>query len=69
MISEKLFTESKATIELNIKEFSELFSKEVQMLDNFCLSVTKKVDVLMGATTRLVEDLTTFNKDYSGDLK
>lgn len=24
---------------------------------------------MIGATTRLVEDITTFNKDYTGDLK
>ncbi|CAI9264460.1 unnamed protein product [Lactuca saligna] len=66
---EKIVFVSKSYLKLKIKDLSDLFSKEVQMLDNFCVSLNKKVDVLANATTQLVEDITTFNKDYPGDLK
>lgn len=64
-----MVTDSKASTELKINKFSELISNEVHKLDNFCLSFNKKVDVLMGEISWLVEDLTTFNKSHSGDLK
>lgn len=54
---------------MKTKDFSDLFFKEFQKLGNFCVSLKTKVDVLYNETKRLVEDLTTFNKDYSGDLK
>lgn len=31
--------------------------------------MNKKIDAVASATTRLIEDLTAFNMDYSGDLK
>lgn len=62
-------SEFKASVDLKIKEFSDFFANEVRKLDNFYVLMNKKVDLLMGATTRLVEDITAFNNDYSGDLK
>lgn len=44
-----MVTNSKESIELKIKQFNELFSKEVQKLDLFYDSVTQKANVLMGA--------------------
>lgn len=56
-VFEKLLTDSKDSIELKIKELSELFSKEVEKLERFSDVVTQKVNVLIGATTRFVEDI------------
>ncbi|CAI9281082.1 unnamed protein product [Lactuca saligna] len=69
VIFKKMVTDSKAFIELKIMEFSELIYKEVHNLDNLFVSFTKKVDVLMGVTTHLVEDVTAFSKEYFGDFK
>lgn len=54
---EKIVSDSKSYVELKIKDLSDLFSKEVQMLDNLCVSLNKKVDVLANATTQLVEEI------------
>ncbi|CAI9290952.1 unnamed protein product [Lactuca saligna] len=61
VILEKLVTDSKDSIELKIKEFTKLFSKEVQKTDTFCGTVTQKVSLLTGGTTHLVEDIYSFN--------
>lgn len=66
---EKMVFDSKSSVELKIKELTHLFTKEVKNLDNFCVSLETIVDVLANATTHLVEDITTFNKDYSSDSK
>lgn len=39
VLFERVVPESKASIELSIKEFSKLFSKEVQKFDNFSVLI------------------------------
>lgn len=43
-------------------------ANHVKKLDNYCVSVNKKVDLVAITTTRLIEDLTAFNKNYYDDL-
>lgn len=44
-------------------------AKEFKKLDENYNMLHKKVYVIANATTRLIEDITTFNKDYTKDLK
>lgn len=41
---------SKDSIESKLKDFSDLFSKEMTELGKFCESIKEKVDDLMNAT-------------------
>lgn len=66
---EKSVTTSITFIELKLKAFSDLFSKEFKKLDTFCDGITEKVNVLNGATTQLVEDINSFNKGYTNEMK
>lgn len=68
-ISARQVSETKDSLELKIKDLSEFITKEVKNLDNYCVFVNKKVDTVASTITRLTEDLTDFNNDYSGDLK
>ncbi|CAI9282172.1 unnamed protein product [Lactuca saligna] len=60
---------SKESIESKIKEFNNLFSKEVKKLDMFYKGTKDKVEVLLGATQTIIEDVYSFNKDYAGVLR
>ena len=60
---------SKDSIESKLKDFSDLFSKEMTELGKFCESIKEKVDDLMNATWTLIKDVSAFNKEYVGDLK
>lgn len=44
-------------------------TKDVKKLDDNQKLLHKKVDVVANATTRLIEDITAFNNDYSKHLK
>lgn len=59
---------SKTSIELILKEFSDLFSKEVQKLDTLCDTIIEKDNVLIGATSQLVEDIASLNKGYTNEM-
>lgn len=59
---------SKTSIELILKEFSDLFSKEVQKLDTLCNTIIEKDNVLIGATSQLVEDIAFLNKGYTNEM-
>lgn len=52
----------KVFIEPKLKEFTVLFSKKVKKLDTFCDATIDKVNVLIRATTKLIEDLTSLKK-------
>lgn len=58
----KLMNTSKASIESKLKEFSDLFSKEVKKLDMFCVRIKDNVDVLLGATRIMIKDTHSFYK-------
>lgn len=60
---------SKTSIESELKEFSDLFSKDVKTLDTFCDKITKKVNVMIGPTAKLIKDITSFNKGYIDEMK
>ncbi|CAI9282186.1 unnamed protein product [Lactuca saligna] len=68
-IFEKLVYETEASLEFKVKDLRDLISTKVKKLDNYCVSVNKKVDVVASERTRLIEYLTAFNKDYYNDLK
>lgn len=61
--------ESKASLWLKTNEPRYFITKEVHRLDNYCVPSNEKIDVVASATTRSIEDLIAFNKDYSNDLK
>lgn len=44
---------SKESIELKLKDFANLFSKEVTKLDKFCIGIKDKVDVSYGCNSNL----------------
>lgn len=46
-----------------------MIDTEVKKFDENSSLLHKKIDVVADATTRLIEDITTFNKDYSNDLR
>lgn len=60
---------SKDSIELKLKEFSDLFSKEVKKLDTFCDRMKNKFDVMIGSTHTMIEDIHSFNKGYTNEMK
>lgn len=60
---------SKEPIASKLKEFSDLFSKEVLKLDKFCEGIKDKFDVLLGAACKMIEDIRSFNKGYTKELK
>ncbi|CAI9299918.1 unnamed protein product [Lactuca saligna] len=60
---------SKDSIELKLKEFSDLFSKEVKKLDTFCVRIKNKVDVMIGSNRTMIEDIHSFNKGYTDEMK
>ena len=68
-IFENLVNSSKVSIKSKLKEFSDWFSKEVTKLKKLYESIKDKVDVLMNSSRTLIEDLSSFNKDYIGVLK
>lgn len=68
-ISARQVFETKDSLELKVKDLSDFITKEVKNLDNYSVFVNKKVDVVASAITCLIEDLTDFNNDFSGDLK
>lgn len=58
-------TETKESLLLKVTKFQTSMSKEVKKLEDNYNFLHEKVDVVAGATTRLVE----LDKDYSKDLK
>lgn len=60
---------SKESIESKLKEFNDLFSNKVKKLDKFYEGFKYKVDVLIGATQTMIEDVCASDKDYVRALK
>ncbi|CAI9292928.1 unnamed protein product [Lactuca saligna] len=52
------------SLELQVNELRTLMDKNVKKLDDNYNLLHKKVDVVANATTRLIEDITAFNKEY-----
>lgn len=66
---ENMVTDSKESIELKIKDLVDLVSKDIMKLDKFCIEIQQNVDVLLGATRTLIEDIHAFNKYYVEEWK
>ncbi|CAI9281327.1 unnamed protein product [Lactuca saligna] len=66
---ENMVTDSKESIELKIKDFVDLVSKDIMKLDKFGIGIQQNVDVLLGATRTLIEDIRAFNKHYVEEWK
>lgn len=66
---EKMVNSSKTSIKSKLKEFIDLFSKKVKQLDMFCDKIMHMVNVLIGATTKLIEEINFFSKGYTGEMK
>lgn len=60
---------SHESIEEKINDFFYMFNKEVMKIDRFCARIKDNVDVLMGETCTLIDDIRAFNKEYYGELK
>lgn len=54
---EHMVTSSKESITLKVHELIDLFSKEVTQLDKLCVRIKDNVDVLIGVTQTLMEDI------------
>lgn len=54
---EQMVTSSKESITLKVHELIDLFSKEVTQLDKLCVRIKDNVDVLIGVTRTLMEDI------------
>lgn len=64
-----MVTSSKESITLKVHELIDLFSKEVTQLDKLCVRIKDNVDVLIGVTRTLMEDIWASNKEYVRELK
>lgn len=63
-----MVTSSKESIISKVQELVDLFSKEVMKLDKFSVEIKDNVDIPMGATRTLIEDIRAFNKKHVGDM-
>lgn len=59
----------KVFLQTQIKYIKTLLESEVKKFDASSTMFYKKLDVVVEATTRLVEDITSFNKDYMSGLQ
>lgn len=64
-IFEEKVTETKESLDLKVYEFQALMYKEVKKLDDNYNRLHENVDIVAGATTRLVA----LNKDHYKELK
>lgn len=51
-----------------LNELHNMLSQEITKLDKFCEKVKDNVEILIGFTRTVIEDIRTFNKDYSKGL-
>ncbi|CAH1435811.1 unnamed protein product [Lactuca virosa] len=65
----KQLEETKVFLQTQIKYIRTLLESEVKKFDESSTMIYKKLDVVAESTTRLIEDITSFNKDYMTGLQ